>query len=401
MKDSAKVIRKLVIGIACTLGSWSSAQACSYAFKPSAAYNYSGLNLTYVNTSGYVNPEATKPQLRSYLLKSEFEDIIDDSSSIFIAKVKRKPLNSIGGNDREYDRFIFNVEKTLKGNKYKKVEYTDSEGRIVPGLSKQEFNEELSRNYNQFLIEIEQQLNNHREFRFWDNPQFFKNEMFDEVLRGTSCGPNPTPILAENQLYLVIANGATFSERFIVEPISGKDDPFYQYVIDRVEKPFDRTGPKTTHKKFLKEMDFVKVVEIKSCSKEIIEKASADEWKPYLAPGPSFSPKRIFDRHIQYKIISDIHGDFSSDFQKELEENYPSLFEYFRSKKSKVDCKFGEQFLVYGLYPEEELSIFETYRTPIYRYARIKGGKVISDDIKTNINLVGNETFSVSELFEQ
>jgi len=403
------MFKSLCFAAGAVLISSTAAQACTYEFPPNFNFQYETLEQGKLNTNWAWEGRKYKQPLTNLLSNL---DILMIARPVEDQIVTGKPdMRWSGDDDREYRRIRWNALRFIKGDSSTPSYVRDSKGKISPTLSQdtETTSSESMAGLSQssarknFIEAIETRIVNRNSFAFWDAPILESTKMVD-VTKFTSCGEVQIPAFDFNRYYLVglSSNGATV----FTEPLSDENDPLIAGAERIVTS--GKFSPDMPIDKFLNEMEFRDVVEIKSCGLNLQNRnATSQVWSPYhddWSPYHDDDLSRAFnisqtEFRKEIKFIR-VGPSSKTDINIEnLSDNYPALLEYFKRDKSKVACQAGEQFAVYG-----DTDVFNRGvgfgRAPIipkYRFARVENGMVRISDILTNYTLTGPTQISISE----
>lgn len=369
MSGGAEMIKKLAIGLACALASWSSAEACS---PPPPGYwkslnLYSNLSASYRNTDGYVNPSATSDKMKTYLRISPLERLIDNAQVIFVGSTKFYSSGTIPNDaERSYVIAKFKVKHTLKGKKSKDYAYATTDDGIIPILNVKKASKEVKDNFKTFQQNERIKIESHSNPRFWDFSQLNNLKSYDELNRGTSCGSESIPMLTEKQRYLVIAT----QQNLIVEPIENENDALVIAIKKRLSAPFVRIGPSISMSDFIGSMERVKLLETKTCSS--------------TKSVGNLAVKKTFKSKTNEKLFQTTYSQM--------------LNEYFSQTRKEHNCRIGQEYLLYGHNDiPQTLSASWDEETLGYRFARVDNRGVLVSDITTHL-ILKDEPLSIADL---
>lgn len=397
------MIKYICLAASLVLASTTTANACSYYLAPNFNFQYETLEQGKMNTRwGWSEKRSEKPLTR----------LLSNLDILMIARPAEDQILtdlpdtwwSSSEDDREYRRIRWDALRYIKGDSSTPLYVRDLKGKISPILSQgtETIASESRANMSQslarknFIEAIESRVSNRNSFAFWDAP-VLKNTNMVDVTRFTSCGEVPVPAYDFSRYYLVglDSKGATA----FAEPLSDENDPLVAGP-ERVVAS-GQFSPDMPIENFLTEMESRDVVEIQSCGLDLQNRnATSETWIPYTDDNSSGAFNTSQFEYGQEIKFSRVGASTETDIDiEELSKNYPALLEYFGKDKSKVICRAGEQFAVYGDTDifDEPTHFASPHIIPKYRFARIENGNVRVDDIRTNYTLTGPMEISISE----
>lgn len=397
------MIKNMCLTAGLVLGSTTAANACSYHFPPNFNFQYETLEQGTMNTRWAWQGGKSEQPLTNLISNLDILMIARPAEDQIVTdKPKEWWVND--NDDREYRRIRWDVLRYIKGNSLTPLYVRDPKGKIYPTLaqdtettsseSKAGLSQSSARK--EFIEAIETRIVDRKSFAFWDAP-VLKDIMMVDVTQFTSCGEVPVPAFDFNRFYIVgiDKNGATA----FAEPLSNENDPLIAGVERIVSS--GKFSPDMPVERFLNEMEFRDVVEIKSCGLDLQNRnATSKHWIPY-------SEKHSYGAFNSSQFESSQDIKFSrtgmsteSDIDiEDLSNNYPALLEYFNKDKAKVACQAGEIFAVYGDTDiNESPNHFGIAPTiPKYRFARVEDGNVSTDDIITNYTITGPSYITIAD----
>jgi len=233
----------------------------------------------------------------------------------------------------------FKPRVSLQGDSTTSHWYAQGSEILTPIVNPLKLPKKIKIHYNDFLNEVESQVKSQNSFEFWDDQIILKQRMvFPD--HETSCGNSYVPTFDFNRDYIVIE--ADRSESLYI-PISDDED-------------------------------FV-----------------SGWWDPYLKFNQS--KDTLFDKGVQFRALNE--EDQNKRPFKSLQNDWPSLFEYYADRDRKgLECSQSQNFLLFGYQTRanstrrNQLSQIQSLKgdwgTSAYRFAKIVNGKVLPASIHTN-----------------
>jgi len=359
----------------------SAASACSIIAPWEG--NFKGVQKEWTDVPGVENtrPVAIEGVGSTAWPATEFERLLDEADSVFLAKVKLEKLEHVPSlyEDLSQSRAIFETLKTLKGEDRKAYEYTDSRNTLRLVVDFDKSSPEWQRQKPALDAMTQAQISRHStDFWYWDHMVHRQPEITAPHAI-TSCGPGKVPAISSNFTYLVAISGVSVT---LVEPVSGVEDPLVKAAITRLETPTQRASREITFKNFADNFRSATIVEIKACSRWLKGK----DKDPYYKVEDRYDVRQR-KGDVTFSVVEQRKKEGASSSRLEYTlEVWPIIFDYFDLDKDKISCRDGQEILVLdrenSTHPQTHWQTLEPY-VPT-RFARIENGKVLLQDIKTN-----------------
>lgn len=352
-------MKQLVIGfsvfVVSFLGSTLSAQACSYP-----ASMHSGMDDYFVYNS------------------YELEDLLDDETTIAVVTTKktgtlRPDHTGLGwGSDPERSpnlliKMKLDVIELLKGKELSNLT------RIVPEMDQKEKRAAIAR------------LERKNEFDHWDGFQF-SAQTSNWYGEWTSCGLSGDKVLLNDQHYLLARKESRhYAKDFILEPITGLDDPlvahFRNLIQDNAESPL-----KITPNAFFENMEGYKVFDVMAC--------------PFKQKDDETDEEKTVRWNLQRQLEPDDYDKMNYIYGV-VEDSNPSIALKPQNFIFRSTCQIGDRYLVIE---RQFKSVngnsrdFPAMDNPKHRYLRVSNGLIDIADIPTEYEIQGSSKIPVGRV---
>lgn len=345
--------------------------------------NFKGIQQYWTYVPGVENPQPIKkPGVGSTgWPASQFERLLDEADTVFLANVRVEPLEHIASpyEDLTLSRAVFESLTTLKGERRKSYEYLNGIGslKLVVDFERSEaiWNQQRAG----LEAMIKHQIGRHSsDFWFWDH-MVHRRPTITAPYELTSCGPGQIPAIIPGFTYLVAIEGGHMT---LVEPVSGTEDPLVEATIKRLETPTQRASKAILFEDFADNFGTATVVRIDACSRWLKGKRKDDYYDVEDRYG-------VLSREgdVTFSILENRTKENASLWRLEYTlEAWPIMFDYFDMDKHKISCRGDQEILLLDRGDQPHFSNHWETLDPFVstRFARIENGTVLLEDIKTN-----------------
>ena len=234
-----------------------------------------------------------------------------------------------------------------------------------------------------------------RDFAFWDRRDL-STPLVTGYEGGTSCGPFPSKTLLADQYYLQFKK----DHRTVgLEIVTGPQDPFVQD-WKKIYANAQETKLNRSPQSYFKDISGFQEISLKTCpSEKELEILEITREHSLFLPSDladtfdnmdlaSFQPDRIFEQK----------SSFNSDMEK-LE-----ILDVFRYQPQEWRCEDGSQYLVLDKKSRRRFRGGHSGFSPVspqHRYIEVKDGEIDTDNIRSKITVLPDESGSTKVSVEQ
>ena len=322
-----------------------------------------------------------------------------DNSHIFVAKPEfyTIPATTEYLDNAPVGVVRFTVIENILGDNKNEYWFTNDSGQINTVIDPDFFKNNYPDDFKSFLEYTNERAEGHNNFQFWDYLTFVEPEINYSPLM-TSCGFTSIPMVDFDRHYLIVNSRHS---PFII-PLSGPTDsivPAFKNAVAKEKKDIRRS---ISSKEFFSHMKYAEAFKLDSCSDELLESnKSTFWWDPYTVTidddfmkDPTLREQVIWKKHIRISPLDVTRTN--PELISAVEDNWPSLFEYYGDRDQKgVTCSGNENYLVFGyetvkdsrnmLFRQNKpTSLKSNYGHSALRYAKIVDGNVLISSIQTN-----------------
>lgn len=398
------MFRKFSISLVIFFIGASTAQACSVWYETrEGEFEYDHLSPTIYDDNW--SPYDDNALVGLAKGQSPFDHILQ-AENVYLAKAKlRKTPIKLPYFDKLPIKLVeFDVIETIQGKSKKSIWLSEDGKSLSVVLDTQELPKKKSMS---LVRQTNERIKSHQNFAFWDTHIAPKSQT-SHPTQATSCGSDQIPHVL-NDTYYILFSRFDGSQRFI--PVDGHHDPLVKTLRTAAK---DKSHPHTKTRvrismpveNYFRNVEWAHPVTLE-CQRSIISaNRDNDWWDPFTAF--SHEKKTFDDIGAVFKTLPggsvDEPVEYLGEIKKpsqfdNLNSDWPSIFAFYPDRDERLlTCEGKESYLVYSYDGAEINSTDITNHTgdsliqmPVYRFAKIIDGEILSASIQTNFALEGDD----------